>query len=703
MDILPDFTNKKLRLTTIVAIILLFGSYTPKTRSNEEKEKVLISAIMHSLGSQHFSPKQINDQWSEKVFNEYIKALDVNKKFLLKSDIDGLKKYIHLIDDQSKEGSFDFFNLSQEILKKRIAQAEVFYKDILSKPIDFNVEENIETEPDKLSFANSNEELKDNWRKLVKYFVLTRLYDAEKAQEAAKEKKDTTLKVNAFSELESDAREKVLKNQNESFKRLNQLNRTDWMAVYINSIIATFDPHTSYFPPKEKENFDIALSGQFEGIGATLQERDGFIKVAQIVPGSASWKQGQLKANDIILKVAQGSADPVDIVDMRLDDAVKLIRGKKGTEVRLTVKKIDGAITVIPIVRDVVVLEETYAKSAIVKKDKKIGYIKLPQFYADFNGRGGRSCAKDVKIEIEKLKKDSVQGIILDLRNNGGGSLQDAVEMGGLFIDRGPIVQIKSPKDSPQVLSDYDPAIQYNGPLVILVNELSASASEILAAAMQDYKRAVIVGSNTFGKGTVQRILDLDGFMPTSFNNLKPFGAVKLTTQKFYRINGGTTQLRGVAPDIALPDNYKYMKTGERELDYPLPWDEIPKAPYKTLSNLQKLETIVKQSEARVKANQSFILEEENAKRLKSMSDKSLFSLNFNKYKLEQKKIQEESKKFESIFEESKDIEVLPTTADAPALLADTAKNEGMKTWAKTLRKDIYVHEGMNVLMDLKP
>ncbi|TAH26908.1 MAG: tail-specific protease [Cytophagales bacterium] len=693
--------NSSRKYFFLFIVIFLFGSYAPK-ETKEEKDKILLSVILHSLSSSHYLSKDLNDDLSKKIFDEYLKMIDVNKKFFIKEDIEQLKKYHTQLDDQAKVGTFEFFELSQSLLKKRIQQTEEFYKEILSKPMDFKIEESIETNPDKLNFANNPAELKENWRKLMKYIVMSRLQDMNLAQEKAIEKKDTAVKVKTFDALEQDAREKVLKNQNESFKRLNQLGRTDWLSMYINAIIAMYDPHTNFFPPKEKENFDIALSGQFEGIGATLQERDGFIKVAQIVPGSASWRQGQLKANDVILKVAQANQEAVDIVDMRLDDAVKLIRGKKGTEVRLTVKKIDGTIIIIPIIRDVVVLEETYAKSVLIKGEKNIGYIKLPQFYADFNGKGGRSCASDVKAEIEKLKKDKIEGIILDLRNNGGGSLQDAVEMGGLFIDKGPIVQVKTAKEAAQVLNDYDPAVQYDGPLVILVNELSASASEILAAAMQDYGRAIILGANTFGKGTVQRIIDLDSYMPPSFNNLKPFGAIKMTTQKFYRINGGATQLKGVSPDILLPDNYKYLKTGERELDYPIAWDEIPKANYKILSNLNQLETLKKESVLRIKSNKSFSLIDENAKRLKVLSDRTLFSLNFQKYNIEQKKLQEEAKKFEDIFVEIKDITILPPSSDATAIASDTAKAENLKVWTKSIQKDMYIYEGINVIKDLK-
>ena len=689
------------RYLYILIVFTLFSSYAPK-KHWDEKDKVLLSVIIHSLNSQHFHPNQLNDDFSKKTYDLYLKALDFNKKFLIKDDIHLLKQKQLDIDNEVLNTNFDFFDLSTDLVAKRIKEAESYYKEILSKPFDFNATETVELDPDKLPYANDKNELKENWRKFLKYQVLTRIYDAQQAQDKAAEKKDTIIKVRSFAELETDARDKVLKSQNDIFHRLNQLDKTDRISFYINSIVSTYDPHTNYFPPKDKENFDIALSGQLEGIGATLQEKDGYIKVINIVPGSASWKQGSLKTGDIILKVAQGAHDPVDVVDMRLDDAVKLIRGRKGTEVRLTVKKLDGSLVVIPITRDIVVIDETYAKSAVIKATKKIGYIKLPQFYADFNGKGGRSSAEDVKKEIQKLKTDGIEGLILDLRNNGGGSLQDAVEMGGLFIKTGPIVQIKSGTGEPTILRDTDPAVQYDGPLVVLVNTLSASASEILAAAIQDYKRGVIVGSNTFGKGTVQKIIDLDGFLPPEYEIVKPLGAVKLTTQKFYRINGGATQLKGVIPDVTLPDNYSYLDMGEKELDYPMPWDEISPASYEAVNKISNLDAIKKNSQGRLKSNSSFVLEEENAKRLKEQSNKTLFTLNLEQYKKEQEQIQKESKKYESIVKDISGLEVLDAQIFGTMSSADSAKAESTKAWHKQLKKDMYVYESALILNELK-
>lgn len=685
----------------IAVVFLACSSYSPV--GEEDKNKVLMSVLLHSLNSGHYNPKEINNDFSQKAYNLYIKSLDANKKFLTLEDITKLKKYETEIDDEVKGGSYKFFDLSHQLVESRIKEVEGYYKDILSKPFDFELHEAVELDGDKLNFAKDNKELKENWRKYLKYQTLIKLDELLDAQERAKEKKDTVVKIKTYAILEQEAREKVMKSQNDWFHRLKQVDKNDRLSQYVNSIISLYDPHTNYFPPKEKENFDIALSGQLEGIGATLQDKDGYIKVISIVPGSASWKQGSLKVGDVILKVGQGEHEAVDVVDMRLDDAVKLIRGKKGTEVRLTVKKMDGNIVMIPIIRDIVVLEETYAKSAILSENgKKVGYIKLPQFYADFNGKGGRSCSDDIKKEIAKLQTENIDGLILDLRNNGGGSLQDAVSMGGLFINKGPIVQIKGGKGAPTVLEDYDPSVQYSGPLVILVNELSASASEILAAAMQDYKRGVIVGSPTFGKGTVQRLIDLDEYLPEAFEKAKPLGAVKLTTQKFYRVNGGATQLKGVVPDIMLPDNYSYIDIGERELDYPMPWDEIPPAKFNTSDKLKNLEVIKKNSKARVQANTTFQLEDENAKRLKAQSNKTSFNLSMAKFREEQQKLEKEAKKYEDMLKEIPSLNVESLRSEKVDASKDSAKAESLKTWHKNLKKDAYVYEAMNIIKDLK-
>ena len=491
---------------------------------------------------------------------------------------------------------------------------------------------------------------------------------------------------------------------------MSKIERSDRLTIYINAITNTYDPNTAWLPPKDKANFDIAFSGQLEGIGAQLQEKDGYIRIVRIIPGSASWRQGQLKAKDIILKVGQGTGEAVDVVDMRIDDAVKLIRGKKGTEVRLTVKKLDGSIIVIPIIRDVVILEATYAKSALVGRNDlpalKIGYIHLPKFYADFNNKGGRNCAEDIKKELIKLKEEDVDGIILNLRNNRGGSLDDAVKMAGLFIEKGPIVQIKSRTGKPHILRDRDPMVYYDGPLIIMVNSFSASASEILAAAIQDYKRGVIIGSAaTFGKGTVQRLINLDGYLPKDHGDVKSLGTLKLTTQKFYRIDGGATQLKGVYPDIILPDAYSYIDIGAKELEFAMPWDEILPAEFelwkpeaKRSNNIDKLK---KKSGSRIKNNLTFKLIIENAERFKKQRDKTIYSLNLSVFKDELKKVNEEAKRYNRIQKEIPELNIHSTKSDLSVIQSDSSKIQRTQTWHVTLKKDAYLFEAMAVINDM--
>ena len=697
---LKNFKNKKLLfLIPVAAIALVSYTYTVQN----DKEVAIDQIVMQSLNTSHYAPKEVNDDFSEKVFKLYIQRLDYNKKFLIQDDINELKKLENSIDEDITTSRFTFFDKSLELLNKRIDESQAYYKEILDKPFDFTKDETLELDAEKLNFAKNKDALKEDWRKYLKYQTLSRIAEMMESQEKAKEKSDT-VKIKSKEELEIAARKKVLKSNEDWFKRIKKLDRDDRIAVYFNSITGIYDPHTEFFPPKEKANFDIGMSGQLEGIGAQLQEKDGAIKVSSIVPGSASYRQGQLKPGDIILKVAQGEAEPVDVTDMRLDDAVQLIRGKKGTEVRLTIKKPDASTVIIAITRDIVVIEETYAQSVILKGKKNIGYIKLPTFYADFNGNGGRSCSVDMKKELQKLKEENVDGIILDLRYNGGGSLPDVVKMAGLFIDKGPIVQVKSKTGTPQVMDDNDPAIVYDGPLTVMVNSNSASASEIMAAAIQDYKRGVIVGTSpsTFGKGTVQRFFNLDDYVPAQYSNIKPLGQVKITTQKFYRINGGATQLKGVIPDIILPDPYYLLDQGEKEQDYPMTWDEIPPANYVALNPGYSIDKLKAKSEARLKSNPGFTILENAAKRFKKQKDSTVISLNFENYIAEQKRYKAESKKMDDLDKEIPGIEIAALKTDAITIGADTSKANKAKDWYKSIKKDIYLSETIAIMNDMK-
>ncbi len=691
--------NKKFLFILPLAIVAL-ASFTYIFQS--DKETAIDQALMQNLKMLHYAPLEINDVVSEKVYNLYIKRLDGGKKFLIEPDIDELKKMNHSIDDDINKGEFNFFDKSLEIINNRIEEAKTYYTDVLSKPFDFTKDETVETDGEKLKFSKSKEDLKEAWRKSMKYNVLAKISEMMEAQNKAKEKSDT-VKIKSEQVLEADARKKVLKTYDDYFKRLKKFNRNDRLSMYFNVITSIYDPHTEYFAPKDKAAFDAGMSGQFYGIGAQLQEKDDYIKVTNIIAGTPSYRQGQLKVGDFILKVAQGADEPVEVVDMPLEDVVQLIRGKKGTEVRLTVKKPDGSIVVIPIIRDIVVMEDTFAQSLLLKGKKNIGYIKLPEFYDDFNGTGGRSCSRDVKKELEKLKEEKVDGVILDLRNNGGGSLNDVIEMAGLFIDKGPVVQIKTRAGAADIKEDPDPSITYSGPLSIMVNSNSASASEIMAAAIQDYRRGVIVGTSptTFGKGTVQRVYELDPSLPASMSNLKPLGAVKVTMQKFYRINGGATQLKGVTPDIILPDPYYLLDLGEKEMDYPLAWDEIASAKYKELKPDYSVEKLRANSTARMKSNPSFGVLEEAAKRVKKQKDSSVVSLNFDKYIAEQKRFKAESKKMENLDKEIGGVEVIGLKADAfPA--SDTLKVKKTNDFYKAIKKDIYLNETINIMNDMK-
>lgn len=665
------------------------------------KNHLLLEMLMSALDQAHYSPLKINDEFSEKAFTLYIKRLDTNKKFLLKEDVEALSKYKQKIDDEIQNGTLDFYNLSAKLIADRIKEKELWSKEILSKPLDYTVDEEYQTDGDKITYANSVADLKIEWAKMLKYQVLSRLDEAMTNQEKAKAKKDTVFTEKTFDSLEVDARRKTLKGNQDWFKRLSKISSKDRYSAYLNTITGLYDPHTEYFAPKDKKKFDQSMSGQFEGIGARLQSKDGILKVSEIIVGSPAFKQGELKAGDEIHKVAQGANDPKDITDMDMDDAIELIKGKKGTEVRLTVKKPDASFKVITIIRDVIEMEDTYAKSAILYNKKKIGYIYLPMFYADFTRNGAHRCSEDIRKEVEKLKKEGVEGIIIDLRDNGGGSLQEVVEMGGLFVPKGPIVQVKGKTGTPNIMENKYSKVVWDGPLAVMINHGSASASEILAAAIQDYKRGVIIGTQSFGKGTVQSFLDLDQYVLPQFDSLRPLGSVKITMQKFYRVNGGATQLKGVMPDVALPDPYEFLEVGEKDMDYPMPWDEISKATYQEFATIN-YDKVKKASSERVKQSPAFKLIDAEAKELKAKKDDTKYNLKLDKYRAELKQLREQNKKYDSLKQDIKGFTVDIVFVDKEIMKADTVKLNKEIKWTKNIAKDNYIYEASNVLNDLK-
>lgn len=693
-------------LFAATVLLLTLVAFLPTGPKEQTKDQILSEIIKLSMKNYHYNSIEFDDEFSEKAFNLYLERLDYNKRFFLESDYEKLSEYKYKIDDELNTNSFELYNQANSIFEKRIEESKGYFEDLIKKPFDYNEKESLQSDPEKIDFASGKKEIKDRWRQYLKFQTLDKVNDIETDLQKLIDNPDTTVAERSFDEIEEEAREKVEKSVTEYFKRLGKINDKDEFSTYVNSITAVFDPHTNYFPPADKENFDISMSGKLEGIGATLQEKDGYISVVKIVPGSASWKQGELKPGHIITKVGQADEEPVSIVDMRLDEAVQLIRGKKGTEVRLTVKNHDGRTKVISIIRDIVILEETYAKSIVVfdsTEANKFGYIYLPKFYRDFNDSKGRSCAEDVRIEIEKLKKENVKGVILDLRNNGGGSLNDVVEMGGLFIKKGPIVQVKSRDGSPYILEDKDPAVNYEGPLLIMVNEFSASASEILAAAMQDYNRAIIMGStSTYGKGTVQRMIDLDAFLSGSFKSFSPMGSMKLTYQKFYRINGGATQIKGVNSDIVVPDEYMYLELGENEQDYPLPWDKIEPVEYeKSTGYLEKLPVLIQKSKVRVKHDTIYQKIESRAQFIKESRDNTTIPLDYEEYTEYQQALRDSSTKYENIEAKAFELKFIVPSEDQILIDKDSTKAVRMNNWQKELQKDHTLLEAVHILNDI--
>lgn len=690
----------------ILILLTAFLSGVLNAAVAETREKILSQMIGNGLVNWHYSGKKIDDDFSLKSFAQYTKSLDYGKSFLIQSDLDALKVFDLKIDDEIIDGDFSLPRLGKQLLRQRVLQVKGLCQEILKKPFDFSLDEQIELDTEKRNYARSLDDLKQWWFKRLKYLTLTQYLNLLKiAEDKNPKKKKSDL---AFSpELETQARKAVEKSVQRFFDRLLQDRSEDMQSLYFNALLAVFDPHSNYFPPEAKETFDIDMSGTLEGIGALLGEDDGYIKVFEVIPGSPAWIQNILKVEDIILKVGQGNDEPIDIVGMNVVDAARLVRGKKGSLVRLTVKKTDGRIMQISLVRNVVEIQETYARSAVLfneKLKKSYGYIFLPKFYHDFNRQNGRNASDDVKAELEKLVAQKVDGIILDLRNNGGGALDDAEKMSGLFIEKGPLVQLKDRNSAPQVHEDRDASVSYQGPLVILVNALSASASEILAAAMQDYRRAIIIGGeHTFGKGTVQVMLDLDRYLPAEMVRYKPLGAVTLTVQKYYRITGASTQYQGVVPDIILPDLYSYLEIGEKNQPYSLPWDTISALSFTPWKNsFHDLTEIKARSRQRLNNSVRFGQIAANITRLKKQREKTVVTLNLKKFQAEQDMLFQEAERFNREQVEFPYIQVrlLETAAANNTAAAKATLEVKRKEWISNLRQDPIVEEAMQVLND---
>jgi len=680
----------------LVSILIAFAScsFTSKSFDDPDKDKLLMQLITYLLEEGHFEPKDINDAFSEGLYMSFLNQVDPFKNYFYQSDINEFESYKTDLDDQILNHDVSFFNLVYKRLLTRIEESRKVYSQVLDTPFDYDLEETFNTDYENKSYASSKSEMKDNWRKQLKFSTLSNYHDLVTDEKETKK---------SNTELEVEARETTLKSLNETASYIDDLRREDWLSMYINAIAEEFDPHTFYFAPKDKDRFDAQMSGKYEGIGARLQKRMDEISITELISGGSAWRQNKLEVGDIILKVRQeDELEAVNVVGMRLDDAVKLIKGPKGTNVILTLKKVDGTVEDLSIPRDEIELEETYAKSTIVEKEgAKFGVINLPKFYIDFEDINSRNAATDVKQEIERLKAEGMQGLVLDLRNNGGGSLKTVVDMGGLFIDEGPIVQVRSTGEDKEVLKDKDRSIEWDGPLVILVNELSASASEILAAAMQDYKRAIVIGSKqTYGKGTVQNIVDLNRMIRSNTNG--DMGAFKFTTQKYYRINGGSTQLEGVKSDVVVPDRYSYIDIGEKDQDNPLEWDEIAPANYKVWESTFDYETTIKNSKNRMNSSSEIKLIDDNARWIKTMRDQSVYPLNFSKYSQDLELNETEAKRYDVLSEYQTDLTFESLPYERPLMEQDSVFKINRTRWHENLSKDIYMEEAINVLSDLK-
>jgi carboxyl-terminal processing protease len=719
--------NYKILVVILCLSVVFFAFNSNAKKDNDpEKDKLLLELLTFVIEKGHYNPAVIDDAFSKGVYKDYIQALDPSKRFFLQSDIDEFSKYETKLDDHLMSKDLTFFNLTYDRLMKRMLEGKKVYKDILAKPFDYSIDESFNTDYDKSPYAVNFSELKERWRKQIKLSTLSSLTDRLKIQESKVKGSDETTAIESdsnlddlsdntktdksvensthksFEDLEKETRLNAEKSLDEYFGFMNDLDRNDWFSVYINSITSRFDPHTNYFAPEEKERFDVSISGKLEGIGARLQKKNDYTEISELISGGPAWRGKQLESGDLIMKVAQGNGEPVDVVGMRLDDVVKKIKGPKGSEVRLTVKKVDGTIKIISIIRDIVEIEETYAKSSVVDKNGfKYGVIYLPKFYIDFENKDGRDAGKDIALEVERLKAAGVDGIVLDVRDDGGGSLSTVVDIAGLFIEQGPIVQIKSAGKKKEVLYDRDTKIEWDGPLVIMVNSFSASASEILAAAIQDYKRGIIIGSKqTYGKGTVQNVIDLNQFVRNT--SMGDMGALKTTTQKFYRINGGSTQLEGVSSDVVMPDRYAYLKMGERDVENAMPWDKIDAAEYTTWNDNAKFNQAIVNSKMRIAQNGQFKLIEDNAKWIDSRSEENTYSLNIDKFKVAQNSIEEKAKKYKPIFEYKNSLKFNSLPNEIEELNKDAVLKEKRDRWHESLAKDIYVEEALNVLDDLQ-
>ena len=704
---------KKLKINTLLLFIpltsLVFCFNSP--RNDDDKMSTIMVSVKNTLSYLHYAPKPINDAYSQDVYKHYFEMVDASKRYFLQSDMDEFAKHKTKLDDYLNQGDLTFYKLTIDRLYQRVDEIDKITQDILSKPINLEEEETLILEPKLKKNSTNAKELSAEWKKYIKYNILQEMESLTAKEEIQKEKKDSVQKFNLKDTIKLEiltpeqkrlkATEEVKDLITDTFRRFKKRNKMDWFTVYMNAYTEVFDPHTNYYSPKNKEDFDTQFTGKVIGIGAIIQEKRGYLYLGALTIGAPAWKSKQLSEGDKILKVrSKPNEDPVNVVGMLADEAVRLIRGEKGTKVTLTVEKKDKTIKEVTMIREEVAIEDTFARSITVnsKDGKKYGFINLPSFNADFADDKGRNASDDIKNELIKLKAQNVQGIILDLRNNGGGSLTEVGDILGLFMNTGPYVQVKDGNGKIQTLKNKTSAPLWTGPLVIMQNELSASASEILAGAVQDYGRGVVIGSpQSFGKGTVQTFVDLNRFLNTNDD----FGSLKLTIQKFYRVTGESTQRKGIESDFKMKDFFTYAEIGERYDDYALAWDKIPAVPYQRM-NYFTAQALQKDMEARLMNNKAYQLVQESAQWKENLDKEESISLNLTKFNEVMKTRKAQIEKFKALDKFNNGLVFTLNPDEILREKKDEVFAKKSQNWKKNLQRDLYLQEAVIIASQLK-
>ncbi len=668
-------------------------------------------SVKNTLSYLHYSPKPINDAYAQEVYKHYFEMIDASKRYFMQSDMDEFSKHKTKLDDYLNQGNLTFYKLTIDRLYQRVDEIDKITQDILAKPINLDEDETLILEPKLRKNATNKNELAAEWKKYIKYNILQEMESLKAKEETQKEKKDSvqkfklkdTIKLEILSpeQRRVKATTEVKDLITDTFRRFKKRNKMDWFTVHMNAYTEVFDPHTNYYSPKNKEDFDTQFKGKVIGIGAIIQEKRGYLYLGPLTIGAPAWKSKQLSEGDKILKVkSKPNEDAVNVVGMLSDEAVRLIRGEKGTKVTLTVEKKDKSIKEVTMIREEVAIEDTFARSIIVNSadGKKYGLISLPSFNADFEDAKGRNASDDIKNEILKLKPQGVQGIILDLRNNGGGSLTEVGDIMGLFMNAGPFVQVKDGNGKIQTLKNKTNSPIWTGPVVIMQNELSASASEILAGAMQDYGRGIVLGSpQSFGKGTVQTFVDLNRFLNTNDD----FGSLKLTIQKFYRVTGESTQRKGIQSDIQMKDFFTYAEVGERYDDFALAWDKIPAVAYQPM-NYFSIQALQKASEARLQNNKNYQLIQESAQWKEKLDKEESISLKESKFDEVMKKRKAQIEKFKVLDKFNNGLKFTLNPDEMVREKNDEAFTKKTQNWTKNLQRDLYLQEAVNVISGMK-